>query len=104
MYTYRVQYSVEDSEFVATVAEFPSLSWLAETPGEALSGALVLVSDVIADMRANGETVPAPLAERSYSGRFMVRIPPEAHRRLVLDAAEQNISLNRLASRRLVAA
>ena len=28
-YTYRVAWSVEDSGFVATVAEFPSLSWLA---------------------------------------------------------------------------
>ena len=28
-YTYRVAWSVEDGEHVATVAEFPSLSWLA---------------------------------------------------------------------------
>ena len=28
-YTYRVAWSAEDGEFVATVAEFPSLSWLA---------------------------------------------------------------------------
>src|SRR6266481_5844564 len=31
-YTYRVAWSVEDGEHVATVAEFPSLSWLAPTP------------------------------------------------------------------------
>ena len=31
-YTYRVTWSVEDGEHVATVAEFPSLSWLAPTP------------------------------------------------------------------------
>jgi hypothetical protein len=30
-YTYRVAWSVEDGEHVATVAEFPSLSWLAPT-------------------------------------------------------------------------
>ena len=34
-YTYRVAWSVEDGEDVATVAEFPSLSWLAPTPVEA---------------------------------------------------------------------
>jgi predicted HicB family RNase H-like nuclease len=27
-YTYRVAWSVEDGEHIATVAEFPSLSWL----------------------------------------------------------------------------
>jgi hypothetical protein len=37
-YTYRVAWSVEDGEHVATVAEFPSLSWLAATPVEALAG------------------------------------------------------------------
>jgi predicted HicB family RNase H-like nuclease len=30
-----------------------------------------------------------------------VRIPPELHRKRVLQAAEQNISLNRLASAKL---
>ena len=30
-YTYRVTWSVEDEEFVATCLEFPSLSWLAAT-------------------------------------------------------------------------
>lgn len=28
MYTYRVSWSEEDAEFVATCAEFPGLSWL----------------------------------------------------------------------------
>ncbi len=28
-YTYRVTWSAEDGEFLATCAEFPSLSWLA---------------------------------------------------------------------------
>lgn len=49
----------------------------------------------------SGETMPEPIATRRYSGRFMVRIPPEQHRRLALEAAEAGISLNRLASARL---
>lgn len=31
-YTYRVTWSAQDEEFLATVAEFPSLSWLAGDP------------------------------------------------------------------------
>ena len=34
-YTYRVSWSSEDGEHLATVAEFPSLSWLDEGPSEA---------------------------------------------------------------------
>jgi predicted RNase H-like HicB family nuclease len=35
-YTYRVTWSEEDSEYVGLCAEFPGLSWLAETPEAAL--------------------------------------------------------------------
>jgi predicted HicB family RNase H-like nuclease len=55
----------------------------------------------VADLQSNGEHVPEPLAAKKYSGRFMVRVPPELHRRLALEAAEAGISLNRLASERL---
>jgi predicted HicB family RNase H-like nuclease len=100
-YTYRVTWSPEDGEHVGLCAEFPSLSWLANTPEAALVGIRALVAEVVADMAEAGETPPAALAEREYSGEFRVRIPPELHRKLVLQAAEQNISLNRLASAKL---
>lgn len=100
-YTYRVLWSGDDEEFVATVAEFPSLSWLAEEQTEALSGLIALVDDVVADMQKQGETVPVPMGERRYSGEFKVRVPESLHRELAIAAAEEGVSLNRLASRRL---
>ena len=100
-YTYRVTWSPEDSEYVGLCVEFPSLSWLAKTPEVALAGIRKVVAQSIADMRANSEEPPAPLAEKQYSGEFRVRIPPQVHRALALEAAEQGISLNRLASAKL---
>ena len=44
---------------------------------------------------------PEPLAGRRYSGRFMVRVPPDLHRHLTLEAAEAGVGLNRLASDKL---
>lgn len=102
-YTYRVSWSPEDAEHVATCAEFPSLSWLAKTPEAALRGVRRLVAEVVADLEANGEPVPPPLAEKKYSGEFRIRIPPQLHRTLALEAAEQGVSLNRLASAKLAA-
>ena len=52
-------------------------------------------------MEANGETPPEPMADRAYSGRFVVRVPPETHRALAMKAAEEGVSLNRLISARL---
>ena len=48
-----------------------------------------------------GESLPEPLADRAYNGRFVVRVPPETHRDLVIKAAEEGGSLNRLVSARL---
>jgi predicted HicB family RNase H-like nuclease len=101
-YTYRVRWSPEDEAYVGTVAEFPSLSWLAEDQMEALAGIHRLAEETVADLATDGEPVPPALADRDYSGKFVVRVPPEVHRRLVIEAAEQNVSLNRLAAARLV--
>ena len=100
-YTYRVTWSEEDGEHVGLCAEFPSLSWLAPTPEEALQGVRRLVAEVVADLEAGGEAVPEPVAVRSFSGRFVVRVPPEVHRELAMEAAEAGVSLNRLASAKL---
>lgn len=100
-YTYRVTWSEEDSEFVGLCAEFHSLTWLDETPELALAGIRQLVADVVKDMSRSGETVPEPLSKRQFSGKFMVRIPPDVHRHLATEAAESGISLNRLASAKL---
>lgn len=102
-YTYRVTWSPEDGEHVALCAEFPSLSWLAKTPEAALKGIQKVAADAVTDMRASGEAVPEPLAEKHYSGEFRIRIPPQLHRSLALAAAEQGVSLNRLASAKLAA-
>ncbi|GAA2027659.1 hypothetical protein GCM10009720_04230 [Yaniella flava] len=103
-YTYRVRWSAEDAAFVGTVAELPSLSWVAAKQDDAFSGIRELVADVLEDMKTNGEALPEAIADRSYSGKFMVRVTPEAHRQLALDAAEQQVSLNRLAANRLTSA
>lgn len=102
-YTYRVTWSEEDGEHVGLCAEFPSLSWLATTPEDALAGIRRTVRQVVNDLLASGELVPTPLAVKHYSGEFRVRIPPEVHRALAMKAAEQGVSLNRLASAKLSA-
>lgn len=101
-YTYRVTWSEEDGEFVALCAEFPSLSYLAAKHVDALRGVVDIVGEVIKDMLANGEPIPVPFADKKYSGKFQVRIPPEQHRILAIEAAEHGISLNRYVSSKLV--
>jgi predicted HicB family RNase H-like nuclease len=100
-YTYRVTWSEEDKEYIGLCAEFQSLSWLAQTPEAALKGIRNVVAEAVTDMKENGEPIPEPIASKNYSGKFMVRVPPEVHRSLALQAAESGVSINRLVSTRL---
>ena len=102
-YTYRVAWSAEDDEFVVTVVEFPSLSWLAPSQMEALQGLETLLSKVIADMQQQGEEVPQPISERSYSGKFNLRLGEKLHRDIALRADEENLSINQWVVRKLTA-
>jgi len=42
-----------------------------------------------------------PVSCKNYSGKFMVRVPPDIHRKLAVEATEAGVSLNRLASSKL---
>ena len=46
-YSYIVKWSEEDNQWVGICSTFPSLSWVADTPEEALKGVIVLVCKVI---------------------------------------------------------
>jgi predicted HicB family RNase H-like nuclease len=100
-YRYAVQWSPEDDEFVATVAEFPSLSWLESDQVGAIRGLEVLVQQVIDDMVASGELVPEPLSDRSYSGRLNLRVSEGLHRKLAIEAVQHQTSLNAYATQLL---
>lgn len=100
-YTYRVTWSEEDQEHIGLCAEFPSLSWLEDSPEAALTGIRNIVRECVADMQQQNEEIPEPISLKKYSGKFMLRITPEAHRMLAIQAAESGVSLNRLISSKL---
>ena len=56
------------------------LNWLAETSEKTLKGIHSVVKECIVDMLENGEEIPVPICSRNYSGKVMVRIPPEVHK------------------------
>ena len=104
LYTYRVEWSEEDQEFVGTVAEFPSLSCLADSSLEALSGIQQVVLQAINILEEEGKPVPEPYRLRQFSGRFNLRVSPQLHRKLSQQAAFAHQSLNQYVSHALEAA
>ncbi len=57
-YTFRIEWSADLGEHIATVQEFPSLSWCDESPKHALKGIIRMVSEVLDDMSESGELPP----------------------------------------------
>ena len=97
-YRYAVSWSPDDEEYVATVAEFPSLSWLEPDQIEAIRGLERLVASLIEDLQSSEEPVPSPLADRTFSGRLNLRVSVQLHRRLATEALQHHESLNTYAS------
>jgi predicted HicB family RNase H-like nuclease len=100
-YLYSVGWSDDDKAFVARVAEFPSLAAHGDSQAEALAEIKSVVKFVVKDLRKNKETIPEPIGKRSYSGKFVVRMPEYLHRKLAIEASQQNISLNQLLNLKL---
>lgn len=102
-YTYRIIWSEEDQEYIGLCAELPSISWLSSNQTEAFKGIMKLTAKVIKDLEKDKAYIPEPISTKEYSGKFVVRVPPEIHRRLVLEAMEAHVSLNRYVSAKLAA-
>ena len=100
-YVYRVIWSEDDGEYVGLCSEFPSCSWLAGSHEEALKGIKKLIRDIVKDMDKNKEQIPKPLALKKFSGKMVVRMPPEVHRKLVMEAQEKGVSINMLINSKL---
>ena len=52
-------------------------------------------------MQLSNERIPQPLATKNYSGKFTVRLPPDVHKSLTIQAAEAKVSISRLVSSKL---
>lgn len=57
-YSFSVNWSAQDGEFIGLCAEFPSLSWLDSNPDKARSGIERLVFEILEDMSFTGEAIP----------------------------------------------
>ena len=100
-YTYQVRWDAKSKQYQATVAELPECSAASPSQIEALTAVETEAMRRVAAMHTAGIPAPIPLTERRYSGKILLRIPPELHRELSIAAATQHISLNRLIANRL---
>lgn len=93
-YTYRVVWSSKRNRHITTCAEFPEMEKESATVTGGISRLRREIQVKVEEMFNSGQEPPEPLGDKEYSGKFVLRITPEMHRELAIEAAESGVSLN----------
>ena len=82
------------SYFHATVLELDGCQSSGDTFQEAYESLMEAMEGWIEAKLGAGFPIPEPLDNERFSGRFVVRLPKSLHRRLVVEAEREGVSLN----------
>jgi predicted RNase H-like HicB family nuclease len=96
-----VNYAPEDRCYVVSVPELKGCSSHGRSEAQAVKHAREAIHLYIETLLDRGLTIPAPLADRRFSGKIPLRISPNLHRDLAVKADAEETSLNRFIERRL---
>jgi len=91
------------SYYFATVKEFDGCMSHGKNYDEAFKNIQEAMEGWIETKLENGFSVPIPMEDNQYSGKFVLRIPKSLHSRLAVEAEQEGVSLNQYALYRLSA-
>ena len=97
-YKVDISWSTEDNCYVASIPELKGCMTDGSTYAEAAKHAEEAIESWLTTAKRHKEPIPVPLALKKMSGKFLLRVPEETHRRLTLKAREEHVSLNHIAS------
>jgi predicted HicB family RNase H-like nuclease len=89
-----VEWSAEDNGFVGSAPPIIGHCCHGETEAEVIRKLRPIVEAWVEIFLQDGRPLPKPSAGRTFSGKFLVRIPAEVHRKAALKAAARGESLN----------
>ena len=89
------------SYYFATVREFDGCMSHGDTYAEAFENIQEAMMGWVETKLENGFSVPEPIDDNQYSGKFVLRLPKSLHARLAMEAEQEGVSLNQYALYRL---
>jgi len=89
------------SYFFATVRELDGCMSHGSSYNEAFENIQEAMKGWFEAKLENGFSIPEPIEDNQYSGKFVLRLPKSLHARLALAAEQEGISLNQYALYRL---
>jgi len=98
-YNFIVQHIKDESGnyYFSKVLELDGCHSDGATSDEALENLREVMEGWIETKLEFGDTIPEPVVQNSYSGKFVIRLPKSLHQRLSVEAASEGVSLNQYA-------
>ena len=100
-YKVDIAWSNEDKCYIARMPELPGCVTEGETLEEAAVNAQEAIQSYLKSLDDKGRPLPNPIASKKFSGKIPLRIDPELHRQLAIQAHVDGNSLNKFIERKL---
>jgi len=94
-YAFVLVNDAEADAWTVTVLELPGVISEGDTPDEAIAFGREALEEMLDYYLEQGRAIPEPFQTRQFSGRTELRLNPETHRRAVMLASNEGVSLNR---------
>lgn len=99
-----VEWSDKDGCFVGSAPPLIGPCCHGRTEAEVMAQLTVIVEEWVETMLREGHPLPPGTAGKKYSGQFVVRVPPELHKKASLKALARGESLNQFVAAALTEA
>ncbi len=96
-----VEWSDEDKCYIGSAPPLIGQSCHGPTEGSVLQQLKVIVEEWVEIYLTDGKPLPESTISREFSGKFVVRLPPEVHKKVALKAMARGESLNQFVSEAL---
>jgi len=83
--------------FHASVLELDGCQSTGDTFNEAYDSLMEAMEGWIETRLENGLSIPDPIEDGKYSGKFVLRLPKSLHKHLAIEAEKEGVSLNQYA-------
>lgn len=89
-----VEWSAEDGAYVGSAPGLVDACCHGDDEAAVYKELCQIVEEWIEIYKKEGMPLPEPTAGKTYSGKFVVRVPPELHKALTIRALQRGESLN----------
>ena len=99
-----VEWSSEDNCFIGTAPGLFMGGVHGDDQTQVFQELCSVVDDVVTLFESEGKPLPAPTADKNYSGKISLRIPPELHKTVAIRASQTDESINKFIQHQLESA